>query len=76
MYELQARTILDVPIPKVLAWCIKADNAVGAEYILMEEALGTPLPELWDQLELNDKVKIMDDIINLEKKMLSVSFNQ
>jgi len=37
------RTILDVPVPKVLGWSSTAENPVQAEYILMEEAQGTQL---------------------------------
>jgi len=40
----------------------------------MEEANGTPLCEVWDGLELHDKLKIVDDIVGIEKKLLSISF--
>ncbi|PGH13105.1 hypothetical protein AJ80_06477 [Polytolypa hystricis UAMH7299] len=34
-----ARPVLDIPVPKVLAWSATSDNAIGSEYIIMEEAL-------------------------------------
>ena len=71
---MQARTILKIPVPKVLAWNGEANNPVESEYILMEEANGAPLCEIWDGLELHDKLKIVDNIVDIEKKLLSISF--
>ncbi|ETI26769.1 hypothetical protein G647_10214 [Cladophialophora carrionii CBS 160.54] len=71
-----ARDILAVPVPKVLSWSGNANNPVESEYILMEEANGTPLHELWDGFELHDKLKIVDEIVALEKKLLSISFTR
>ena len=42
----------------------------------MEEATGTQLGEIWDNLELHDKLKIVDHIVAIEKKLLSISFTQ
>ncbi|RMZ82324.1 hypothetical protein DV738_g1742, partial [Chaetothyriales sp. CBS 135597] len=71
-----ARTILKIPVPKVLAWSGHSKNPVESEYILMEEAPGTPLHEVWGGLELHDKLKIVDDIVGIEKKLLSISFTR
>lgn len=71
---LEARTILKIPVPGVLAWSGNVNNPVESEYILMEEASGTPLWEVWDGLELDNKLRIVDDIVGIEKKLLSVSF--
>lgn len=71
---LEARTILKIPVPGVLAWSGNVNNPVESEYILMEEASGTPLWEVWDGLELDDKLRIVDDIVGIEKKLLSASF--
>lgn len=36
--QMAQRTVLSTPTPKVLAWDSRAErNAVGAEYIIMEE---------------------------------------
>ena len=40
----------------------------------MEKADGVPLYEVWDGLEFHDKLKIMDDIVGIEKKLLSIPF--
>ncbi|KAH0841197.1 hypothetical protein FOPE_06512 [Fonsecaea pedrosoi] len=71
-----ARTILKIPVPKVLAWSGSSKNPVGSEYILMEEASGTPLYKVWEGMEIHDKLKIVDDIVDIEKKLLSISFTR
>lgn len=40
----------------------------------MGEAVGTALHEVWDKLELEDKVNIVHEVVTIEKKLLSVSF--
>jgi hypothetical protein len=40
----------------------------------MEEATGTQLGEIWDEMELDNKLKIVDDLVALERKFLSLSF--
>ena len=70
----QARSILKIPVPEVLAWCGKVNNPVGSEYILMREATGTALHKVWDELELEDKVNIVNEVVAIEKKLLSISF--
>jgi hypothetical protein len=42
----------------------------------MEEALGTQLGEVWDTIDLQVKLKIVEDIVALERKLLSVSFTR
>ena len=42
-----ARTVLDLPVPQVLAWSATDQNPVQAEYIIMEEANGSQLHEVW-----------------------------
>jgi len=71
-----ARTVLNLPVPKVLAWSADDTNEVGADYIIMEEAKGTELHEVWQQLPLRAKCDIIKEIVDAETKMLSVSFDQ
>lgn len=47
-----------------------------SEYILMEEATGNQLGEVWDKIELHGKLKIVDDIVAIERKFLSLSFTR
>ncbi|KAH9220296.1 kinase-like domain-containing protein [Leptodontidium sp. 2 PMI_412] len=56
-----ARTVLNIPVPKVFAWSAAANNPVDAEYIIMEEAPG---------------IQLEDGLVEIEKKLLSVSFTR
>ncbi|KKZ63729.1 hypothetical protein EMCG_01963 [[Emmonsia] crescens] len=41
----------------------------------MEEARGTQLTNVWENMDLDDKKTIIEDIIGFEKKLLSVSLS-
>ncbi|KAL5343894.1 kinase-like domain-containing protein [Aspergillus crustosus] len=71
-----ARSVLGIPAPQVLAWSADAENPAGSEYIIMEHARGTRLVDVWDDLPLEEKIEIMQDLFSLQRKMLSVSFNR
>ena len=70
------RTVLDIPIPKVLGWSSTSQNPVGTEYILMEEAQGTPLHKVWNGLDIEVQRDMVYRIVDIEKKLLSISFDQ
>jgi hypothetical protein len=74
--QFQARSILNIPTPRVIVWSGAIDNPVGSEYILMEEATGTQLGEVWGNMELPSKLQIVEEIVAIEKKFLSLSFAQ
>ena len=69
-----ARTVLDLPVPRVLAWSATDQNPVQAEHIIMEEAKGCQLHETWQHLPLRKKCDIVREIVDIEKRLLSVSF--
>ncbi|KAL9597819.1 MAG: hypothetical protein Q9219_004896 [cf. Caloplaca sp. 3 TL-2023] len=71
-----ARTILQLPVPQVISWSAHTDNPVESEYILMEEAQGTQLGEVWDQMEIDNKLKVVEEIIAIERKLVSLSFTR
>lgn len=71
-----ARTILKIPVPKVLAWSATDQNPVESEYIIMEEAEGTQLHEAWKDMKLKVKRNVIWEIIDIEKRLLSVSFDR
>ncbi|MCJ1357536.1 MAG: Phosphotransferase enzyme [Icmadophila ericetorum] len=70
------RTVLNIPVPKVFAWSATANNPVEAEYIIMEEAPGTQLEDVWDGKTISDKTNIVKGLVEIEKKLLSVSFTR
>jgi hypothetical protein len=53
-----------------------SENPVEAEYILMEEACGTSLSDVWKDLKIHSKDKIVKDIVTIELELLSVSFSR
>ncbi|KAL1981049.1 hypothetical protein VTN96DRAFT_3114 [Rasamsonia emersonii] len=70
------RSVLNIPTPHVYAWSADSANSVGVEYILMAELEGSPLEEIWDQLPLEERIPILDDLVAVEKKLSSVFFNR
>lgn len=71
-----ARTILNIPVPQVLAWSATDQNPVQSEYIIMEEARGSQLHEVWQDLPLRKKSNIIREFVDIERKLLSVSFGK
>lgn len=72
------RTILCLPVPKVLAWnsAVDSTNRVGAEYIIMEYAPGRNLADVWTDMDLECKVQTMEDIVTIQHKFLSLKFSE
>ncbi|OJJ65712.1 hypothetical protein ASPBRDRAFT_139524 [Aspergillus brasiliensis CBS 101740] len=69
------RTVLKIPVPKVYAWNATANNPVGSEYIIMEEAPGTQIDSLWTNLGADSKLAIMKEVTSIECKLSSLSFS-
>ncbi len=61
-------------MPRVLAWGADASNTVGTKYIIMEEAAGEQIANSW--FDIRSRLAIMEDLISIEKKLLSVSFTR
>ncbi|KAI7206538.1 hypothetical protein KC343_g10570 [Hortaea werneckii] len=70
-----ARNVLDIPVPKVIAWDGKTANAAGCEFILMEQAKGKSLAAIWPDMELEEKFKIVEEVVAIQKKLQSVAFS-
>ncbi|KAI9376025.1 kinase-like domain-containing protein [Aspergillus egyptiacus] len=70
-----ARDVLQIPVPQVIGWSATADNPVGSEYILMEEAIGAQFASVWDELAPGAKLAIMKEVVAIEAKMVSVSLS-
>ncbi|KAE8143966.1 phosphotransferase family protein [Aspergillus pseudotamarii] len=72
------RTILCLPVPKILAWSSAVDstNRVGAEYIIMEYAPGRNLADVWTDMDLECKVQTMEDIVTIQHNFLSLKFSE
>ena len=71
-----ARTVLSLPVPRVLAWDGTDRIAIGTKFIIMEEAKGSQLHDAWKDLSLRAKLDIIPKIVDVERKMLSISFDR
>lgn len=74
-----ARTILDLPVPRVLAWNARADpatNPVGAEYILMEKAKGDVLHTRWDDVKGEAARGVIEQTMAIEQRFAFGAFSQ
>ncbi|KAK2825770.1 hypothetical protein FQN49_007382 [Arthroderma sp. PD_2] len=70
-----ARNLVGVPLPKVYAWNPHtAGNSVGAEYIIMEKANGVLLSSKWPLMNKKQKVKLIKNVVSLEKSVLARQF--
>ncbi|KAK5114552.1 hypothetical protein LTR62_002487 [Meristemomyces frigidus] len=72
----QVQNVFGIPVPKVLAWDGEISNSAESEYILMEEARGTQSEELWNGMDLNEKFKVVDDLIAIQQKLQSITFSR
>ncbi|EMF10266.1 kinase-like protein [Sphaerulina musiva SO2202] len=70
-----ARSVLNLPVPKVLGWSDTKDNVVESEYILMEEAKGSQLSSVWHGLPLEQKVHVVRGIVDVQAQMMSTPFD-
>ncbi|KAH7386943.1 kinase-like domain-containing protein [Phaeosphaeria sp. MPI-PUGE-AT-0046c] len=71
-----ARSVLGIPVPKVLGYSADAANPVGSEYILMEEAKGVQLSSIWNNLEIDDQAIILKSLMEIDAKFLAISLDR
>jgi len=62
-----------IPVPTVFHFNSSSDE-IGAEYIIMEKIRGTSLSTLWDNMSLNDKKNIIEQLVDIIVKMKSLTF--
>lgn len=73
------RDVLDIPVPRVLAWNSRADsqiNTIGAEYILLEKVIGTEIRLRWDEIAKSDTEAFLTDLWATETKLSRLKFSQ
>ncbi|EXJ59001.1 hypothetical protein A1O7_06432 [Cladophialophora yegresii CBS 114405] len=69
-----AREHTDIPVPCFYAWSADASNPVGAEYIIMDTASGVQLFRLWDRLEEQYKLAIIQKLVKWESQLMLIKF--
>jgi hypothetical protein len=69
-----ARSMLQIPVPRVLDWSTRPGcfNDVGSHFIIMEKARGIELSQVWEDLDLDNKMHILDAIVAIETKFSHV----
>ncbi|PYH75396.1 kinase-like protein [Aspergillus uvarum CBS 121591] len=60
--------------PVVYGWCSTKANPVGTEYIIMEKLEGTPLGDKWFLMTPKEQHKVMKQIVEWEKQLMSLRF--
>ncbi|KAJ5609651.1 hypothetical protein N7528_010218 [Penicillium herquei] len=71
------RDVFKLPVPRIFAWSSDASaNLVKAEYIIEEKAPGIQLGSVWKQWPRELKLRLITQVIDLEDKLTSISFNQ
>jgi len=65
-----------IPIPDVYSYDFDANNAIGAQFMLIERLPGVPLNQVWDQLHIDDKKSIMSDIAKALVELSSLRFDK
>lgn len=63
-----------LPIPEVYGYSPTPDNAAETEYIFMEFVQGTKLSDVWLDLEEQETISVLRQLVQLESKMMSISF--
>lgn len=68
---------MHLPVPRVYAWSSRAsENPLGAEYILMEKQVGVALTDLWDIIKGKQKVRILDQVVDVERCLAATKFSK
>lgn len=68
------RTVLGLPVPKILDYSTSPENPVGAEYIIMERVNGESLESRWLSLTTGEVKHVMTQIAEMEQRIFSFRF--
>ncbi|CZT05320.1 uncharacterized protein RAG0_11472 [Rhynchosporium agropyri] len=55
-----------VPVPKVLGYSATSQNAMGAEYMIMEKVNGRDLGDIWYDLSEKERLKVVVQVARLD----------
>lgn len=71
----QAREVLNMPVPKVLAWCSNAEQTpVGSEYIIMDKASGVPLGTCHHEMGVSERFMVVQAIAGYQERWTKISY--
>ncbi|KAL8702552.1 MAG: hypothetical protein Q9201_004269 [Fulgogasparrea decipioides] len=63
-----------LPVPRIKAYSLTADNVLGAAYTVQTRILGRSLDTMWATLDYADKYAIVDEFLDLLVRLESVQF--
>lgn len=63
-----------LPVPEVYGYSATSDNEAGTEFIFMELMEGSNVAGVWDELEEKDIIAILEQVVELEKRMMGITF--
>ncbi|RAK86262.1 phosphotransferase enzyme family protein [Aspergillus costaricaensis CBS 115574] len=63
-----------IPVPRLYGYSSSEDNPVGAEYILMEKAMGVGLQNKWHGMSKRDRHKLASSFVEIEGKFFNIPF--
>ena len=63
-----------IPIPKVITFDASSRNALGFEWILMNRVIGDPLSKIWDSLSLANKLRIVEQVVQIMAMLFQARF--
>lgn len=63
-----------MPVPRVVAYSSSASNELGFEWILMEKINGVPVGEVWDEMNMENKLGITVEIAGHMKQLRQRQF--
>lgn len=74
---VQVRTELDIPVPKVYAWCSRAqDSPVKSEYIIMEKAKGVALQPVLGEMDLKQRWELIQTLTEYQLSCAEAPFEK
>ncbi|GKZ35825.1 phosphotransferase enzyme [Aspergillus brasiliensis] len=68
------RETLGLPVPHIYAWSADPSNPVRSEYIIEAKVEGQSLGNIWGRMSRSSKFGIIDQVVEMERKLASVSF--
>lgn len=63
-----------VAFPKVFDWSSSTSNQVSSEYIITEEDPGRELEDTWYTITVQERMKIVEKIVDIEKILFAIQF--
>jgi len=61
-------------VPRVLSWSFSTENAIGAEYIIMDAMPGVVLKDVWNGMKVSQHLECIKTLGYMSKELASLKF--